>query len=184
MSETDDITVGADGNAISKDDTARPAAARATIAAIEYETLAFARHVATAVGRTRHDEPLLDGSAYTLLNLIAAGGPASIGDFSAITGLDASTLNRQTAALIERGLVLRTADPEGGMARIFIMTDEGSRTLAAEQLHSHTALSRTLSEWNETELEELKRVLRRFNGSIERSYPRPWPRVGQVDDEA
>lgn len=182
MGEAENTTVGADGNPISTHETARTAAALAAIAAIEYETLAFARHVTTAVGRSRHDEPLLDGSAYTLLSLLAAGGPASIGDLSAITGLDASTLNRQTAALSERGLVFRTADPDGGMARIFVMTDEGTRTLASEQSHSRTALARTLGEWTETELEELRRVLRRFNGSIERSYPRPWPRAGHVDD--
>lgn len=176
MSESDETTVSADGDATSKDETAGPASARA-IAAIEYETLAFARHATTAVGRSRHNEPLLDGSAYTLLNLIAVGGPATIGDLAAITGLDASTLNRQTAALIERGLVLRTSDPDGGMARIFLMTDAGSRILAAERSHSHAALSRTLSEWTDPELEDLRRVLRRFNGSIERSYARPWPRV-------
>lgn len=155
------------------------AAPSATIAAIEFETLAFARHVATAVGRTRHDEPALDGSAYTLLNLIAAGGPASIGDLSAITGLDASTLNRQTAALIDRGFVLRTGDPAGGLARIFCMTEEGLEVLSAERSHSHGALARTLREWSETEREELRRVLRRFNESIEQSYARPWPRAEQ-----
>lgn len=149
----------------------------ATIAAIEFETLAFARHVATAIGRSRKDVPLLDGSAYTLLSLIESGGPASIGTLSAITGLDASTLNRQTAALIERNFVVRQHDPDGGIARVFALTDSGSRVLASEKLHSQTALTHTLKEWSVAEKEELRRVMRRFNESIERSYAKPWPRA-------
>lgn len=183
MSEIEGTSVNADGSETPNNEAANSAEIPTVVAAIEYETLAFARHVAAVLGRTRHDEPLLDGSAYTLLSLISAGGPASIGDLSAITGLDASTLNRQTAALIERGLVVRTANPDGSMARIFVMTDEGAQALATERRHSHAALSRTISAWNENEREELRRVLRRFNEAIEQNYERPWPREDFAGNE-
>lgn len=149
------------------------------IAAIEFETLAFARHITTAVGRSRSDEPVLEGSAYTLLSLLIAGGPASIGTLADITGLDASTLNRQTAALLRDGHVERVADPAGGIARVFKLTFAGKMALEIEQSHSRTALSRTLDDWSNAEREELARVLRRLNESIERGYPKPWPR-GEV----
>lgn len=147
------------------------------IAAIEFETLAFSRHVATAIGRTRNDEPVLDASAYTLLSLIAAGGPASIGSLSDITGLDASTLNRQTAALVRDGHVERVSDPAGGIARVFRLTFAGKMALEMEQSQSRSALARTLNGWTGSERDELARVLRRLNESIERGYAKPWPRA-------
>ena len=147
------------------------------IAAIEFETLAFARHITTAVGRARSDEPVLEGSAYTLLSLIDAGGPSSIGTLSDITGLDASTLNRQTAALVRDGHVERILDPAGGIARVFKLTFAGQMALEMEQSQSRAALARTLAGWSKAEREELARVMRRFNDAIERGYPKPWPRA-------
>lgn len=146
------------------------------IAAIEFETLAFARHLTSAVGRARGDDPVLEGSAYTLLSLIAAGGPASIGTLSDVTGLDASTLNRQTAGLVRDGYVERVADPEGGIARVFKLTFSGRMTLEYEQAQSRAALGRTLDDWTDEERADLARVLRHLNHSIERYYVQPWPR--------
>lgn len=147
------------------------------IAAIEFETLAFARHITSAVGRARGDEPVLEGSAYTLLSLIAAGGPSSIGTLSEVTGLDASTLNRQTAALVRDGYVERVADPAGGIARVFKLTFSGQMTLEYEQAQSRSALARTLDDWSTKERADLARVLRHLNESIERRYAKPWPRA-------
>lgn len=146
------------------------------ISAIEFEILAFARHITAAVGRTRRDELVLEGSAYTLMSLLEAGGPASIGTLADMTGLDASTLNRQTAALMRDGHVERVADPAGGIARVFKLTFAGQLALEYEQTHSRTGLTRTLSEWTEDERVELARVLRRFNVTTEQTYPKPWPR--------
>ncbi|MBP1325799.1 DNA-binding MarR family transcriptional regulator [Leucobacter exalbidus] len=146
------------------------------ISAIEFETLAFTRHITAAVGRARRDELVLEGSAYTLMTLLEAGGPASISTLSDITGLDASTLNRQTAALLRDGHVERIADPDGGIARIFRLTFAGNIALEYEQSHSRAALARTLAGWTPDEHAELARVLRRFNETTEQNYPKPWPR--------
>lgn len=51
----------------------------------------------------------------------------SIGQLSDAFGLDASTLNRQTAAMLRGNLVERIADPDGGIARKFRITAEGER---------------------------------------------------------
>lgn len=120
---------------------------------------------------------MLEGSAYTLLSLIDAGGPSSIGTLSDITGLDASTLNRQTAALVRDGHVERIPDPAGGIARVFKLTFAGQMALEMEQSQSRAALARTLAGWSKAEREELARVMRRFNDAIERGYPKPWPRA-------
>lgn len=146
------------------------------IAAIEFETLAFSRHVTAAVGRGRTEDQVLEGSAYTLLSLIEAGGPSSIGTLAEITGLDASTLNRQTAALLRDGHVERVHDPAGGIARVFKLTFAGRMALEIVQSRSRGALARTLAAWSPAERDELARVLRHLNESIESQYAKPWPR--------
>lgn len=146
------------------------------ILAIEYETLALSRHMANAVGRARRNESLLEASAYTLLSLLQAGGPASIGTLSAITGLDTSTINRQTAALARDGFVTREPDASGGLARIFCLSSAGEAALHAEQEQSRKALAATLAGWQDDEREELAQTLRRFNAAIEQQYALPWPR--------
>src|SRR6476469_10009432 len=97
---------------------------------LEFETMLLGRHMHMINPRGRGmSEERLDRSAYVLLSRIQAQGPMSIGEFSEAFGLDASTLNRQTAAMVRAGVVERMPDPEGGMARKFSITAEGERRL-------------------------------------------------------
>lgn len=147
------------------------------ISAIEAEALAFSRHLSAILGRKRTDDVMLDQSAYTLLSIIAMGGPASIGTLSSITGLDVSTLNRQTAALVRDGHAERIADPMGGMARVFRITLVGRMALEFVQERNRGLVSATLENWSDRERAELARVLRRFNESVEQHRERTWPRA-------
>jgi DNA-binding MarR family transcriptional regulator len=146
------------------------------IAAIEYEALLFSRHLAGLPGRTRRRGGLLDQSAYTLLSLLEVGGPASIGDLNAITGLDVSTLNRQTAALLREGFAERFANPEGGIARLFRPTHRGRQILQEEREASRGALEAITSDWDEEERAAFASALERLNREIERRSGRSWPR--------
>jgi len=143
---------------------------------IEYEILALSRHITAAVGRSKRDGDRLDESAYTLLTLLEVGGPKSIGDLQRILGLDASTLNRQTSAVLKKGLAERRGDESGGLARRFHLTRTGRERLEADRQASYAALANTLSEWSAQEREELTRTLRALNAAIEQRYPQPWPR--------
>src|SRR6188472_1211030 len=60
---------------------------------VEYEQMLLSRHEVM-----RHRTGQLERSAYVLLSRIRLQGPMSIGELSEAFGLDASTLNRQTAA--------------------------------------------------------------------------------------
>lgn len=146
------------------------------IARIEYESLVFSRHQSELSGRSRRTHGVLDQSAYTLLTLLEAGGPASIGELSAITGLDASTLNRQTAALLRDGYAERIPDPEGGMARKFRMTPAGRSAAAEERQGSRRGLQSLLADWSPQDREAFGELLGRFNRSIEDRSGRAWPR--------
>lgn len=89
------------------------------IAALEYESIIFARHRNQYTGQAGTNAGVLDSSGYNLLTLLQLRGPSTIGELSAITGLDASTLNRQSKALLTKGFVERIPDPDGGIARKF-----------------------------------------------------------------
>src|SRR5690625_2388945 len=115
------------------------------IAALEYETMVFGRHLSLLPRRPRRRGGVLDHSAYVLLALLCGRGPMSIRQLSEITGLEASTLNRQTAALRRDGYAERMADPGGGPAKKLQLTKAGSVLLREERrtcyrrLVEHTA---------------------------------------------
>lgn len=143
---------------------------------IEYEILALSRHINAAMGRSSRGDARLEESAYTILNLLDRGGPMSISELGEILGLDASTLNRQTAAIVRAGLVERRHDGSGGLARRFYMTAHGCEALAADRNASQSALADTLSEWPVDQKRQLLEMLRTFNLEIETRYRSPWPR--------
>ncbi|MEU7915392.1 MarR family winged helix-turn-helix transcriptional regulator [Microbispora bryophytorum] len=131
---------------------------------IEFETMLLGRH--------RH----LDRSAYLLLNRIHITGPMSIGQLSEALGLDVSTLNRHTSALLRAGLAERIPDPGGGIARKFRLTDDGERWLGEEREKNILGLEKVLAGWTAEDVAAFAAYLRRFNTDIENLAGRPWPR--------
>ncbi|XVQ89593.1 MarR family winged helix-turn-helix transcriptional regulator [Microbispora siamensis] len=131
---------------------------------IEFETMLLGRH--------RH----LDRSAYLLLNRIHITGPMSIGQLSDAFGLDVSTLNRHTSALLRAGLAERIPDPDGGIARKFRLTEEGERWLGEEREKNILGLEKVLADWTAEDVAAFAAYLRRFNTDIEHLAGRPWPR--------
>ncbi|XVQ06337.1 MarR family winged helix-turn-helix transcriptional regulator [Spirillospora sp. CA-255316] len=139
---------------------------------VEYEQMLLSRH------EVMRDRPrLLDRSAYVLLSRIRVQGPMSIGELSGAFGLDASTLNRQTAAAVRAGLVERIPDPAGGIARKFRITDKGERMLDEERECIMRGLNTVMSDWTDDDIAAFASYLRRFNSDIERLTGRPWPRL-------
>ncbi|MFJ6215797.1 MarR family winged helix-turn-helix transcriptional regulator [Streptomyces sp. NPDC092296] len=118
----------------------------------------------------------LDHSAYLLLSRLEAEGPMSINQLADAFQLDVSTVNRQTAALLRADLVRRIPDPDGGLARKFSISGEGSRQLAADRAGFHARLAELLADWPQSDVDRLVDALTHFNRSVERAQGRPWPR--------
>ncbi|MFJ9620975.1 MarR family winged helix-turn-helix transcriptional regulator [Streptomyces sp. NPDC101181] len=140
---------------------------------IERETMLLGRYMNLLTPRAQWR---LDRSAYILLSRIRAEGPMSIGQLGDAFGLDASTLNRQTAAMLRVGVVERIPDPDGGIARKFAITEEGERRLDSDRSRNVAGLAKVLADWSPEEAEQLAASLSRLNLSIERLDGRPWPR--------
>ncbi|WP_406151934.1 MarR family winged helix-turn-helix transcriptional regulator [Streptomyces sp. NBC_01012] len=143
---------------------------------VEYEQMLLGRHDLAHHRGGRHKNALMDRSAYVLLSRIRVQGPMSNGELSDAFGLDASTLNRQTAATTRAGLAERIADPEGGMARKFRITDKGARLLDEERDRIVHALDRVMHDWPDDDISAFAGYLKRFNSGIEQLSKRPWPR--------
>ncbi|WP_308162990.1 MarR family winged helix-turn-helix transcriptional regulator [Nocardia alni] len=142
-----------------------------TTTLLEFETMLLGRYSLSSA-RTGH----LDRSAYTLLSRLHMGGPMSISQLSEALGLDTSTVNRQTAAMRRAGLLDRIPDPDGGIARKFQISAEGTRQLEAHRADSVQHLDVILADWSPEDLSALVGYLERFNTDIERYHGRPWPR--------
>ncbi|TQL69017.1 DNA-binding MarR family transcriptional regulator [Nocardioides albertanoniae] len=143
---------------------------------IEREMLILMRHQEMSSPRRLGGAEALDRSAYVLLNRIEAQGPMSVVDLVDAFGLAASTFNRQTATLLKHGLVERTLDPDGGIARKFRITDKGRERVKADRDIVVEGLSKVIAEWAPERVERFVDDLRQFNQDIERLTGRHWPR--------
>ncbi|MGW0174984.1 MarR family winged helix-turn-helix transcriptional regulator [Rhodococcus sp. NPDC003322] len=139
---------------------------------IEFETMLLTRHLTHPRRGTGH----LDNSAYLLLSRISAQGPMSVGELSEAFGLDTSTLSRQTTAMLNSGLVQRIPDPDGGMARKFLITDEGRIRLEEERAGKAGGVASMLESWDDDDRTTFANLLERFNLEIEQHTGREWPR--------
>ncbi|MFG2821481.1 MarR family winged helix-turn-helix transcriptional regulator [Kitasatospora sp. NPDC048365] len=147
------------------------------LALIEREMMLLNRHQVLATARTSSGPDSLERSAYTLLSRIETEGPLTIGQLAEAFGLDTSTVNRQTAAMLRSGLVDRIPDPDGGMARKLQITAEGLRRLHQDRDWSISGLSRVVTDWTADDLAAFAEILERFNRDIEKIQGRPWPRA-------
>ncbi|WP_232835603.1 MarR family winged helix-turn-helix transcriptional regulator [Actinocorallia populi] len=148
------------------------------IGRIERELMALGRHVSVGgIGDCTRPpgDGRLERSAYLLLSRIEVAGPLSIGELSDAFGLDASTVNRQTAAMSRSGLVERIADPAGGLARKFRATPEGLARLHRHRAWLTRGLERILTGWNDDDVRVLADSLARLNEGIELAQRRARP---------
>ncbi|MEV7728814.1 MarR family winged helix-turn-helix transcriptional regulator [Streptomyces sp. NPDC087917] len=133
------------------------------------------------LARRERDPERLERSAYLLLSRIDTQGPMTIGQLADAFGLDTSTVNRQTTALLRCGLADRVPDPDGGMARKLCITVEGGRRLAEDREINRSCLARVVAGWSPGEVRELEDVLVRLNRSAEALEGRCWPRTEDGD---
>ena len=141
---------------------------------VEYETMLLGRHVFMTARTTQN--VALERSAYILLSRLHMQGPMSVRQLSDAFGLDTSTLNRQTAALMRTGLIERIPDPLGGIARKFRLTEDGERRLEEARVELVNGLNEVLTDWTADDVTAFAALLKRFNTDMERMDGRPWPR--------
>ncbi|MFD4181542.1 MarR family winged helix-turn-helix transcriptional regulator [Rhodococcus sp. NPDC058514] len=142
---------------------------------LEREITLMARH-ATLVNKMWLERQALDRSAYLLLYRLEISEPMTLKELADAFGLDVSTVNRQTAALVRHGLAERILDPQGGTARRLRPTDRGLRELRSDRQHNVDGITSLVADWDETDRRDLVSLLRRLNEQIEERQGLNWPR--------
>ncbi|MFT4065897.1 MarR family winged helix-turn-helix transcriptional regulator [Paraburkholderia sp.] len=109
----------------------------------------------------------LDRALFPLLVLIERLGPIGVVDLAGRVGRDHTTVSRQVAKLESHGLVERRAGVEDGRVRQAVVTPKGKAMTEAVDAARDRLGRALLSRWEQKEIDELVRLLRKFAEDIE-----------------
>ena len=107
-----------------------------------------------------------DSRLYLLLNLLHDRGPTRAADLLEAVAVDQSTLSRQLAALVERGLVQRDTDPTDGRAARIVVTALGDKTISSARAAWQETLADLMAEWSPEDRVALLRLLGKLSGDL------------------
>ncbi|MGW4847698.1 MarR family winged helix-turn-helix transcriptional regulator [Nocardia brasiliensis] len=150
----------------------------AALPRLVYELTLLARHFPASLLRRPGFQ--LDRSAFLILTRLECDDPLSLRELSEAFQLDISTINRQVAAMLKQGLVDRVPDPEGGIARKIRASTKGLEALASDRRQSHDGIGAVVADWPGTDIDQLGKLIARFNQSVEHLEDNPWPRPPEV----
>lgn len=130
----------------------------------------YKAHQAVSVGEAA-------SAAYSLLFPLA-DRPQRAGALAEAVHADPSTVSRQVAQLVDRGLVERQPDPADGRACVLVPTAAGHETIDALRRRRDEHLAAVLQSWPTGEVHTLVDLLTRFIDDFETARP---PGVRVVD---
>jgi DNA-binding MarR family transcriptional regulator len=119
------------------------------------------RSMSGTIARELH--PDVGAAAYGLLLQLQQSGGSRLTDLAAFFGIGKPTLSRQVRLLENLGFVERTGDSADRRAVTLRLTAEGAARLAATQEARRERFRRLLGTWPSSDVEELGRLLHRFN---------------------
>jgi len=127
------------------------------------------------INRPRRDDRLieeagipLDRALFPLLARVARYGPIGVVDIADRTGRDHTTISRQMAKLEELGLIERRASSTDRRVREATVSAKGRAMVAALNAARERLANRILASWTDAELDDLRRLLRRFADDLMR----------------
>lgn len=113
----------------------------------------------------------IERAAYALLAHLVREGPQRTTALADAVHSDTSTVSRQVSALVQCGLVERTADPEDGRACLLVATDKGRGTFDRAKAERAKYIAKLLADWSQTDQRTLVMLLDRFNDNFENYHP-------------
>jgi DNA-binding MarR family transcriptional regulator len=109
---------------------------------------------------------VMERSSFLLLAHLAEHGEASLTDLSRAFTVNASTITRQVAVLLERGYVTRTKSPHNHRVAIVRVTDLGRSDFAAVRAARTEHFSSLLADWRLEDVEAASALLDRLNTAV------------------
>ena len=104
----------------------------------------------------------VESATQVLLHAVETEGPMRASALAASVHADLSTVSRQVAALVSRGLLERQADQCDGRASVLAVTGAGRAAIAEHERARQAFFAEVLAGWSMEEMREFARQLERF----------------------
>jgi DNA-binding MarR family transcriptional regulator len=156
------MSATADGSRAEQPDEARDSAEDVAVVADTFLYLmrSFARARARLLAAAAHD---VEWSAHVVLKTLASDGPMRSSMLAERIESDPSTVSRQVATLVQRGLLERHADPEDGRACLLVPTAKADAVLSEHNDIRIEHFRRMLQDWSSSDLSTFAALLQRFS---------------------
>ena len=137
------------------------------LACLEREVTVLLRHAERArLGAAERANSSLDRSGYLLLLQLSELGTVGVTALAQRLALDASTITRQIARLVDAGLVTREPDSEDRRAVRHRLTPAGRRDLRTLRRARRELFAELLHDWTDDERAQFANLLVRFNDAL------------------
>jgi DNA-binding MarR family transcriptional regulator len=112
----------------------------------------------------------VESATQMLLHTVAADGPIRASALAVSVQADLSTVSRQVAALVSRGLLERQADQHDGRASLLAVTEAGQAALAQYEQGRQAFFDEVLAGWSPGEMSQFAQHLERFTAAYDRIH--------------
>lgn len=133
--------------------------------------------IVSVMNRPQRDEEMvrqagisLDRALFPLLVMIERLGPIGIVDLADRVGRDYTTVSRQVSKLEELALAQRRESPTDRRVREATITGQGKAMTDKVDAARETMAQRIFSDWEQDEVRDLVRLMRRFAASVTREH--------------
>jgi DNA-binding MarR family transcriptional regulator len=112
----------------------------------------------------------VESATHLLLHTVNSEGPLRASALAASVHADLSTISRQVAALVGRGLLERRADQLDGRASLLAVTGAGRAAIAEHEQGRQAFFDEVLAGWSTEELRQFARQMERFTAAYDRIH--------------
>ncbi|MEV0061284.1 MarR family transcriptional regulator [Nocardia sp. NPDC050718] len=117
------------------------------------------------------DRSGIDPAGFVVLFRLVCDGPMRSGALAEAVHSDASTVSRQVAQLVERGLVRRVADPDDGRATVLEVTDQGREVAERIRTRRRESVAIVTEDWSGDDRATFAALLTRFVDDYDAARP-------------
>jgi DNA-binding MarR family transcriptional regulator len=112
----------------------------------------------------------VESASHLLLHTVQAEGPLRASALAASVQSDLSTVSRQVAVLVGRGLLERRADQLDGRASLLAVTDAGRAAIAEHERGRLAFFDEVLTGWSTDELAQFAQQMERFTAAYDQVH--------------
>ena len=109
----------------------------------------------------------VESATHLLLHTVESEGPMRASALAESVQADLSTVSRQVAALVGRGLLERRADQRDGRACLLAVTGAGRAAIAEHEQGRQAFFDEVLTGWSSEELRQFAQQMERFTAAYD-----------------